>query len=51
MLLIDRPVILFYIVAMDFIVALSISVEGFNSLLIIIYKFLKRVLLILGKII
>ena len=48
---IDRSGISFHIIVMDFIVTLSDTVEGFDSLLIVIDKFSKRVLLISGKII
>ena len=45
---IDRPAIPFYTVAMDFIVALPVSVEGYDSLLTMTCKFSKRVLLVPG---
>ena len=50
-ILIDRPDISFHIIAINFIVALSITAEESNNLLIVINKFLKRVLLISKKII
>jgi hypothetical protein len=48
---IDRPAIPFHTIAMDFIVALPVTkaAEGYNSLLTITDKFLKRVLLIPGQ--
>ena len=45
---IDRLAIPFHIVAIDFIIALPVSIEGYDSLLTITCKFSKRVLLILG---
>ena len=45
---IDKPAIPFHTVAMDFIVALPVSVEGFDSLLTMTCKFSKRVLLVPG---
>ena len=45
---IDRPAIPFHTVAMDFIVALPVSVEGYDSLLTMTCKFSKRVLLVPG---
>jgi len=44
--LINRPLIPFYTIAIDFIITLLLTTEGFNSLLTIIDKFLKRVLLL-----
>ena len=46
---IDRSGISFHIIAMDFIVALPVTAEGSDSLLIVTDKFSKRVLLIPGK--
>ena len=45
---IDKPAIPFHTVAMDFIVALPVSMEGFDSLLTMTCKFSKRVLLVPG---
>ena len=44
---IDYSNISFYIITIDFILALLTTIKDFNNLLIIIYKFSKRVLVIL----
>lgn len=46
---IDRPGIPFHTICMDFIVALPLSNEGYDSLLTITCKFSKRLLLVPGK--
>lgn len=50
MIPIDRPGILFHIMAMDFI-ALLLTSDNFDYLLIVTNKFFKRVLVISGRII
>ena len=47
---INKPGISFYTIAIDFIVALPLTAEGYNYLLTVTNKFSKRVLLIPGKI-
>ena len=46
---IDRPSIPFHTIAMDFIVGLPMTSEGYDSLLTVTDKFSKRVLLVPGK--
>lgn len=46
---IDRPGIPFHTIAMDFIVALPVTIDDLNYLLTVIDKFFKRVLLLPGK--
>ena len=43
------PLIPFYIITLNFILALPLSKEGFNTVISIIYKFSKRVTFIPGK--
>ena len=49
LILINRSSILFHIIAIDFIISLPIIATGQDSLLTVIDKFSKRVLLLLGK--
>ena len=51
MLFINKFKILFYIVIMNFIIALFLIIDDLNYLFIIINKFLKRVLFIFEKVI
>ena len=51
MIFIDRSKVSFYIIIINFIITLLMTKKGFNILFIIINKFLKRILLILGKVI
>lgn len=47
--LIHSPLVSFFTLTLDFILVLPISAEGYNTLMSVIYKFLKRVTLIEGK--
>ncbi len=47
--LIFTPLILFYIITLNFILTLPLSKKGFNTVILIIYKFNKKVTFIPGK--
>ena len=51
MIFIDRSRISFHIIAINFIVVFSLTSDGFDSLFIIMNKFFKWVLFILGRVI
>ncbi len=47
--LIQSSPILFYTLTLDFILALPVTAEGFNAIMLVTYKYSKGVALIAGK--
>ena len=48
---IESPPVLFYTITIDFILSLLTSVKGFDMAIPVIYKFIKRVIVIFNKLI